>query len=64
MGYMNKQPSILVKDNMHEGQTESWRTFAVKDNTVVKGNYYCVGVGDIGKERCSGRDAQTVWVGK
>ena len=26
MGYMNKSPSIPVIDNMHEGQTESWRT--------------------------------------
>ena len=50
MGYMNKQPSIPVKDNRHEGQSQwrtrmtkdkhnegqEWRrTIAVKDNTIL-----------------------------
>ena len=34
-GYMDKRPSFLAKDNMHEGQHQSWRTIATKDKLAA-----------------------------
>ena len=48
--YMNKQPSIPLKDKTPEGQHHGIEEIILKDN------YYYVGVGDIGDERHSGRD--------
>jgi hypothetical protein len=47
-----------MKDKTSEGQHHGI------EKITLKGNCYYVGVGDIGEERCSGRDARTVWVEK
>ena len=50
MGYMDKRPSIPVKDKTYEGQHHDI------EEIILKGNWYYVGVGDIGEERRLGRD--------
>jgi hypothetical protein len=47
-----------LKDNLSEGQHHGIEEIILKDN------YHYIEVGDIGEERRSGRDAQTVWAGK
>ena len=71
MGYMNKQPSIPVKENMHKGQNRTmkdsrskgqdfWRTTPWYWRNYTKRQLLlCWSGGDIREERRLGRDART-----
>jgi hypothetical protein len=50
MGYMEKRPSILLKDNCSEGQHHGIEFF------LLKGNCYFIEVADIKEEKHLGRD--------